>query len=100
VPPSLLPVWPEAVGEAVSQVTRLNVGNAEIVTCAIPADPLQERCSNPVAATVWLARYRNATVPSNPARTATQVRDNRRVPLTLGIAPPFAETTGDDLSWE
>ncbi len=39
---SLFRDWPEGVFEGVSRVTRFNVGNAEIPTCAIPASPLQE----------------------------------------------------------
>ena len=37
------------------------MGNAEIVTCAIPADPLQECSSNPVVAAAWRVDSRNPT---------------------------------------
>lgn len=48
---------------------RFDVGIAEIVTCAIPAEPLQKRSRNPILVAVGRVYPRDATVTSNPGRT-------------------------------
>ena len=59
---------------------RFNLGNAEIVTCAIPAAWLQERSGNPDVTAASQVYSRNAAAAPDPARISS-ARPRLRQPV-------------------